>query len=678
MDSTLSPCYQSTAHWLTDARAVFAARILDALDAAPDAGAEVLLGCLPSSQARSLVCAIQEPAEPDADAPHLAAAAARLGAPEALADLPVGRLLSAFGLPAALGPLCALMLLPELDVRFAPLYAYLNDDAQRRYLTPALAAQLGAAFPVPMHDLLAETAPLRRFGLIEFRASDGRALPDRSLRWQDHVAQWLLSDRPRPEADPSLAGYLRPLPEATLDMLFVDGTVTELLAHVMAPLVVLAGARGSGRAVAGQAMAAVAGRRSLIVAGADLAACGDWETHLRVALRDATLRGHTLVVREADRLARPALAALFDAPPCQVILTAEQRLDLEVPQLAVPPMDGARSQRLWRATLGDRRCEDADRLAHRFRLPAEDILRITGARDSGTDVSVLAADCLARSARTLDRLATAVHRRHDWSDLVLPVRQKAQLENIVARAAHAHQVYDSWGFGDKLAPDRGLTVLFSGPSGAGKTLSAGIIARALGLPLYRVDLSATVSKYIGETEKNLDAIFAAADAGNAALFFDECDALFGKRSEVSDAHDRYANIETSFLLQRLEVHRGIVMLASNHPQNIDDAFSRRIDVTVEFPMPDAALRVELWQKLMPSRAAARVDYTALGTRFEMSGGSIRNCLLGAAFLAASVGEGIETRHCVEAVAEEYKKTGKPLTRAEFGQAFATVRSGSRG
>ena len=189
-----------------------------------------------------------------------------------------------------------------------------------------------------------------------------------------------------------------------------------------------------------------------------------------------------------------------------------------------------------------------------------------------------------------------------------------------------------------------------------------------------MDLSATVSKYIGETEKNLEKVFSAAEAGNACLLFDECDALFGKRSEVSDAHDRYANIETSYLLQRMECHRGVVMMSSNHPQNIDDAFTRRIDVMVEFTLPDAALRQALWRQLMPAETGAKVDCALLGDGFELSGGSIRNCLVTAAFLAAEARVQIDTDHCVQAVAMEYEKISRPLTRAEFGDAYAALRS----
>ncbi|ARE41814.1 Cell division protein FtsH [Rhodovulum sp. P5] len=399
---------------------------------------------------------------------------------------------------------------------------------------------------------------------------------------------------------------------------------------------------------------------------------------MRLGLREATLGATALIVTDADRIDLATLIGTLEAAQIPIALTADRRLALNWPTFAIPALGHDRAQTLWRYGLGPGDEVTADRMAHQFRLSAADILRVAAdTRCQGADA--VAKACLAHSTTLLDRFATAIDCRHDWDDLVLPPRQMRLLRSIVQRARHARTVYDQWGFGEKLAPNRGVTALFSGPSGAGKTLSAGVVARDLGLPLYRVDLSATVSKYIGETEKQLEQIFSAAEAGNACLFFDECDALFGKRSEVSDAHDRYANIETSYLLQRLEIHRGIVFLASNYPQNIDEAFTRRIDLTVEFPMPDAGLRSALWQRLLPPAAGAEIDADRLGRQFELSGGSIRNCLVTAAFLAAEDGaERIETRHCLMAVAQEYEKTGRPLTRADFGEAFLQLRPARNG
>jgi SpoVK/Ycf46/Vps4 family AAA+-type ATPase len=214
---------------------------------------------------------------------------------------------------------------------------------------------------------------------------------------------------------------------------------------------------------------------------------------------------------------------------------------------------------------------------------------------------------------------------------------------------------------------QGLKVLFAGESGTGKTLAAQVIATDLGLDVFRVDLATVVSKYIGETERNLDRIFAAAEGSNAILFFDEADALFGKRSEVKDAHDRYANIEVAYLLQRMETYPGAVVLATNYRRNIDEAFLRRLDFAIDFPFPDAADRVHIWRRLLPDGApvGADVDVDALASRFELAGGSIRNCSVAAAFMAADDGGTIGMRHLVDAVAAEYRKMGRLTMDSEF-------------
>ena len=660
--------------WLGDARLVFAARICAVLATSAPSADAVLAGFVASDDARAVARALAAgpPARPT-DPPELRGPAARLGDPATLSALPVGELLDRFRLPAELAQVLALLAVAETDARFATLFAYLNDDAQRRHATPALADRLAGPLRSAPVAYLAEDAPLRAYGIVELGPGHERLLADRSLRLGDHMARLLTTGAGAEFPDPALAGHLREVPSAPLDALVPDPDLrATLLAAAAEPLAVLTGAAGTGRTVAAVALAEATGRRHLTVDGASLAASGDPTRLLRIALRDATLTGASLVVAAAEALPRAVRAAALRAAPCPVILIAPHRLEVEAPQHELPRLDPAAAAGLWRRLLGPERIEVADRLAHRFRLPPAEILGIARA-EPGAGPEQLAAACVARSSTALDALATPVEGRHDWDDLVLPRRQVDRLRAVVARAAHAQTVYDGWGFGRKLAPNQGLTALFSGPSGAGKTLSAGIVARALGLPLYRVDLSATVSKYIGETEKNLERIFAAAEAGNACLFFDECDALFGKRSEVSDAHDRYANIETSYLLQRLEAHRGIVILASNLPQNIDEAFARRIDATVEFPLPDAAHRRRLWLRLLPPEAGAEIDAELLGDRFELSGGAIRNCLLTAAFLAAEEGTAIGTEHCVRAVAQEYEKTGRPLTRADFGSAFSGLR-----
>ncbi len=243
---------------------------------------------------------------------------------------------------------------------------------------------------------------------------------------------------------------------------------------------------------------------------------------------------------------------------------------------------------------------------------------------------------------------------------MLPADRLAQLKEICARATHGHVVYDRWAFGRKLSTGRGLTALFSGPSGTGKTMAAEIIAGELGLDLFKIDLSQTVSKYIGETEKNLDRIFRAAENANAILFFDEADALFGKRSEVKDAHDRFANIEVGYLLQKMDEYQGIAILATNLRQNMDEAFIRRLQVVVEFPFPGEAERQRIWEVMFPPEAplAQDVDFSRLARDVRLSGGKIRNIALAAAFAAASAGGTIGAAELLDAARREHEKGGQ--------------------
>jgi SpoVK/Ycf46/Vps4 family AAA+-type ATPase len=244
---------------------------------------------------------------------------------------------------------------------------------------------------------------------------------------------------------------------------------------------------------------------------------------------------------------------------------------------------------------------------------------------------------------------------------VLPPEVLAQLTDLCEQIRHEHRVYEDWGFGSKVSRGRGVGALFSGPPGTGKTLAAEVIAGELKLELYKVDLARVVSKYVGETEKNLSRIFAEAEDGNAILFFDEADALFGKRTEISDAHDRYANIETSYLLQRMEEYAGVVVLASNLRENMDDAFLRRIRFLVDFPFPDAAGRLRIWRSHLPDEAPVSedIDFQVLAERVQVAGGNIRNIVLNAAFFAAADGgEEIEPGHVLKGVRREYEKIGK--------------------
>lgn len=268
--------------------------------------------------------------------------------------------------------------------------------------------------------------------------------------------------------------------------------------------------------------------------------------------------------------------------------------------------------------------------------------------------------CRHQSNQKLGELAVKIEPRYGWEDLVLPGDKLAHLKEICSQVKHRYRVFGEWGFDKKLSHGKGLSMLFSGSPGTGKTMAAQVIAGELQLDLYKIDLSGVVSKYIGETEKNLAKIFQEAETSNAILFFDEADALFGKRTEVSDAHDRYANIETSYLLQKMEEYEGVVILATNLRENMDDAFLRRIRFIVEFPFPDEASRFKIWQTHFPKEAplSEKIDYEYLSRELKIAGGSIKNIVLNSAFLAAANGGVINMEYILHGAKREFEKIGK--------------------
>jgi SpoVK/Ycf46/Vps4 family AAA+-type ATPase len=278
-----------------------------------------------------------------------------------------------------------------------------------------------------------------------------------------------------------------------------------------------------------------------------------------------------------------------------------------------------------------------------------------------------------RTHAGMESLAQRVEPRNGWDDLVLPDTVAAQLVELAGQCTSRAVVYERWGFGAKLTRGRGLTALFAGPSGTGKTLAAEVLASELDLAMYRIDLAGVVSKYIGETEKNLRRVFNAAEGGGAILFFDEADALFGKRSEVRDSHDRYANIEVDYLLQRMEEYRGLAILATNRKSHIDQAFLRRLRFVIDFPLPSEELRMRIWRRAFPPDAPIEgVDWDVLA-RLEISGASIKSIALYAAFLAAGDGGVIGMEQLVRAAVREYSKIDRLVQPAEFGRYYAEAR-----
>jgi DNA polymerase III delta prime subunit len=444
-------------------------------------------------------------------------------------------------------------------------------------------------------------------------------------------------------------------------------------------------------------VAALAARLGVRVLVADLSAGGTpVDDVLRVIPREAWLRGCLLYVRGLERHSRSdggdVFASLWNAldgtPTPFVVETGSQwpagagrphgliRAGFELPGTAL-------REHCWRTALGASPGAAASTvaasLAARYRLSyrqihesARAVLGLPRADGDAAGAESLAAAAREQTRHLLSGLAVHIEPRASWRDLVLPDDVVAQLRELCDQFARREAVLDRWGFRQKLASATGINALFAGPSGTGKTMAAEVIAGALGLDLYRIDLAAVVSKYIGETERNLERIFTAAENANAILFFDEADALFGRRSEVRDSHDRYANLEISYLLQRMERFEGIAILATNLRQNLDEAFVRRLAFVVNFPFPDEALRRRLWQVVWPASVplGGDLDLDELARALKFSGGDIMNVARAAAFLAAGEGAPIGRDHVLHAAHREFQKAGRtvPALAAPGGSA----------
>ena len=387
-------------------------------------------------------------------------------------------------------------------------------------------------------------------------------------------------------------------------------------------------------------------------------------------LREAALLGGALLISDSDGHG-PAVESLVQRLQGLIFVTSRQSLALEAATLVEtidkPDIPGQRA--LWQTALGDAAtplADTVDTLASRYRLGARrvgDIAALTRTLPRDRIAPVLHRQCRGDDAPLLT-LAQRIEPRVGWDDLVLPDTQRRILAQIAVHTRQRIRVHHEWGFADKGERGLGLSCLFAGESGTGKTLAAEVLARELGLALYRIDLSAVISKYIGETEKNLRKVFDAAEDVGAILLFDEADALFGRRSEVKDSHDRYANIEVSYLLQRMEAYRGLAILTTNHKAALDTAFSRRLRFVVNFPFPDAAQREAIWRCVFPPKTPVdALDFAKLA-RLNVAGGNIRNIAFAAAFLAAEAGTRVSMALLRQAARAEASKRDQPFSDAE--------------
>ncbi len=585
---------------------------------------------------------------------------------------PLAQLRASAGLDDLDLSLLAIAAAPEIDRRFEWSYGYLADDLTKKRATLGLAIELCDHVPTdPLARRKASrSGSLARHGLLEFD-DPARPLLGQSLRVPERVVSHLLGDH-------QLASWLVPLHVDTATLPLDELPTAPLPAASERSLIYLRSEGGAGLFEAAASVVARSGteRRPLVLDLRQRPAGQPLDDLATAVQLEALLRSDiTIIVGPLTEAAEAAaLRPFFDAQQ-EVIVTGtdawnpawsrrpplEHRLDIDRP--------GG-----WAIGWGlpDETSELQDLAA--FRLDGERTLRAARAAElaasiDGTPVGTTHRRLGARlqNAATLENLARRTEPTVDWSDLVLPASHLEQLHEIVARARLRPVVLDGWGMRRGGGRGEGIAVLFAGESGTGKTMSAEVIAGALGQDLYRIDLSTVVDKYIGETEKNLERIFTEAEHANGVLFFDEADALFGKRSEVSDAHDRHANVEVAYLLQRMEEFSGLAILATNLRANLDDAFTRRLTALIDFPMPDATDRARLWDRCLGATAPrdAELDLEFCAKQFELSGGAIRNITLTAAFRAADEEQPISMEHLIRATRQEYVKMGRLVTESEF-------------
>jgi SpoVK/Ycf46/Vps4 family AAA+-type ATPase len=603
---------------------------------------------------------------------------------------------------------CLLICLaPELDLRYERLYAYLQDDVTKKRPTVDLVSSLLSASlseRVRQWQAFLPGAPLpdyRIVNIVDEPTADPTTLLTKSLQIDRRIASYLFgSDEP----DAQLRPYIQCLkPAARMEDLVLPSEMKRRLSvlsksrDARAAILYFHGPSGTGRMSAAEALCRELEIGLLVVDGESLPSIPSptFQTAVRSVIREASLRGDAIYWDGFEVLLADDKKALRKTLLSE--LSRSQNLTFVAGTTTWEPTDElqgggafvrveflrptyADRLRLWQAALSHSSLGaeiDLPALSNKFRFTGGQIRNAVKTarglaywRNPGagevTQTELYEA-CRLHSSRRLSTVGRKIKPHHLWEDIVLPYDRMRQLQEICDSMKYRSLVFDQWGFDRKLSLGKGLNILFVGPSGTGKTMAAEIMAAELGLDLYKIDLSTVVSKYIGETEKNLARIFMEAETSNAILFFDEADALFGKRSEVRDSHDRYANIEINYLLQKMEEHEGVVILATNFRRNMDEAFVRRMHFTVEFPFPSEADRRQIWEKIWPEETPQNpdLDLDFMARRFEIAGGNIRNVAVAAAFLAASDGGSVSMTHLLHGVRREYQKMGKVVMEGEF-------------
>ena len=591
----------------------------------------------------------------------------------------LGRVATSFGLDAFDLDLLVIALAPDIEPRFEKLYGYLHDDLTRRRASVGLALELvGVGFGDPIgRTRFAPTSALVGRGLVDVEEPN-RAMLTRPLRVPDRVTDFLLGVDHKDQQLRALS-----IPSVILDGPDVD-RFSMVFKNGARFVYFQDGPSGIGAAIGASALAA-AGWEPMTLDLTRLARREDADLVVRSAIREARLRSRGLVVIAHDSvtdLVPEVMSLLVEGDWPTVVVGPEPWNPVWSPDAifgeVAPRPYGSTVAGIWAAELPEISAPVLDEATCQLRLRPDQIVRAAElARHhasmfgQGVDVGHVAAAARSQNSARLERLARRIRPAVSWEELVVPPDVQRLLHEIEIRYRRRDVVHGEWGLGGKNNRRLGVVALFAGPSGVGKTMGAEALASSLGLDLYQVNLATVVDKYIGETEKNLERIFAAAEGVNGVILFDEADALFGKRSEVSDAKDRYANVEVAYLLQRLESYEGVAVLATNLRTNIDDAFTRRLDAVIDFPEPSEEYRCILWDRSLGKivTRADDIDLDFLADRFQLSGGNIRNIVVAAAFLAVARDHTVCMEDLVRATAQEYRKLGRLCTAAEFGPWF---------
>ena len=559
----------------------------------------------------------------------------------------------------------------ELDAKFHSLLSACHRDPTKAYPTFGLAL---AALPDAHWSVLTPEAPLRRWQLISI--AQGAPLTTSPLQIDEQILHYLAGT---PYVHERLAHLLEPVSSGR----HLASTHAAVASAAQAlwratqgplPLIQLVGPHvDDRRAVAVRACAEMGYEVAAVAAILLPTQSSEVEELARLCARESGLRGLVVLIEadlieSSDAVRMASVSRFIDRVQGPILISdREPRFagNRSVRTFDVAPLSAAEQSAQWQRGFGDRVGSlngSIDRVVSQFRLSAATIQEI--AADATLPPERLWDECRIRSRVKLGGLARRIEPAACWDDLIVPPTQEAALRELTAHVRHRTTVYEEWGFADRTKRGLGITALFAGASGTGKTTAAEVLAGELGLDLYCIDLSAVMSKYIGETEANLRRVFDAAEQSGAVLQFDEADALFGKRAEVKDSHDRYANIEVSYLLQRMEEYRGLAILTTNMKSALDTAFLRRIRFVVQFPFPDEAERERIWRRMFPPAAPTEgLNFAALA-KLPLAGGNIRSIALGAAFIAADASEPVRMRHVVRAVRTEYAKLERPFTELE--------------